>query len=162
EVPVFDRATRALRVPAFVKEVVAQLTFEARASNEINQASGVSVRVTINNYESLVANAEKRAVRTGEREIVPRVTDLHAVLASTAGKIELEYVGEDKREDELIDRLINRAVLKVWDNYLKVESLKRVVEHFEAGWGVEVSDQMPAEDYLEGIRQIPGLREGVE
>ncbi len=162
EVPVFDRAHRDLRVPAFMKEVIAQLTFEARGSNEINQASGVSVRVTINNYESLVSNAEKRAVRTGEREIVPRITDFHAVLASTAGKIELEYVGEDKREEDLIDRLINRAILKVWDGYLKVDVLKRVIEHFEAGWGVEVSDQMPAEDYLEGIRQIPGLREGVE
>src|SRR5581483_8518307 len=91
ETPVFDRGGRELRVPGFMKEVVAHLTFEARASNEINQASGVSVRVTINNYESLVSNAEKRAVRTGEREIVPRLTDLHAVLASTAGKIELEY-----------------------------------------------------------------------
>ena len=161
EVPVVDRDHAAVRVPGFIKEVVAQITFEARASNEINQSSGVSVRVTINNYESLLSNAEKRAVRLGEREIVPRLSDLHSVLASTAGKIELEYVGEDKREEDLIDRLINRAVLKVWDKYMKVEALKKVTEHFEAGWGVEVSDQMRAEDYLEGIRQIPGLREGV-
>jgi magnesium chelatase subunit I len=161
EVPVFDRDPASVRVPAFMKEIVAHLTFEARASNEINQSSGVSVRVTINNYESLLSNAEKRSVRLSEREIVPRLTDLHSVLASTAGKIELEYVGEEKREEELIDRLINRAVLKVWDKYLKVEAIKHVVEHFEAGWGVEVSDQMRAEDYLEGIRQIPGLREGV-
>src|SRR5206468_474532 len=99
----------------------------------------------INNYESLLSNAEKRSVRLGEREIVPRLTDLHSILASTAGKIELEYVGEDKRENDLIDRLINRAVLKVWDKYLKVEGLKKVTEHFEAGWGVEVSDRMRAE-----------------
>jgi magnesium chelatase subunit I len=161
EVPAVDRGVRDLRVPPFIREIVAQLTFEARASSEINQSSGVSVRVTINNYESLVSNAEKRAVRTAEREIVPRLTDLHAVLASTAGKIELEYAGEDKKEDELIARLINRAVLKVWDKYLKVEHLKRVVDHFEAGWGVEVSDRMSSEEYLEGIRQIPGLREAV-
>jgi magnesium chelatase subunit I len=161
EVPVFDRDAVAVRVPDFMKEIVAHLTFEARGSNEINQSSGVSVRVTINNYESLLSNAEKRAVRLGEREIVPRLSDLHAVLASTAGKIELEYVGEDKREDDLIERLINRAVLKVWDRNLKVEGLKKVTEHFEAGWGVEVSDQMRAEEYLEGIRQIPGLRDAV-
>ncbi len=161
EMPVFDRAAAAVRIPDFMKEIVAHLTFEARGSNEINQSSGVSVRVTINNYESLVSNAEKRAVRLSEREIVPRLTDLHSILASTAGKIELEYVGEDKREDDLIDRLINRAVLKVWDKYLKVEGLKKVTEHFEAGWGVEVSDRMRAEEYLEGIRQIPGLREAV-
>ena len=161
EVPVFDRDAVAVRVPDFMKEIVAHLTFEARGSNEINQSSGVSVRVTINNYESLLSNAEKRAVRLGEREIVPRLSDLHAVLASTAGKIELEYVGEDKREDDLIERLINRSVLKVWDRNLKVEGLKKVSEHFEAGWGVEVSDQMRAEEYLEGIRQIPGLRDAV-
>jgi len=161
EVPVSDREATAVRVPDFMKEIVAHLTFEARGSNEINQSSGVSVRVTINNYESLLSNAEKRAVRLGEHEIVPRLTDLHSILASTAGKIELEYVGEDKREDDLIDRLINRAVLKVWDQYLKVEALRKVTEHFEAGWGVEVSDRMRAEEYLEGIRQIPGLRDAV-
>jgi magnesium chelatase subunit I len=161
EMPSLDRGGRELRVPLFVKEVIAQVTMEARGSNEINQASGVSVRVTINNYESLISNAEKRAVRTGEREVVPRLTDLHSVLASTAGKIELEYVGEDRKDSELVDRLVGRAVLKVWDKYLRVDALKRVLDHFEAGWGVEVSDRMRSEEYLEGVRQIPGLREGV-
>ena len=161
ETPVFDREGRALRVPSFMKEIVAQLTFEARASNEINQTSGVSVRVSINNYETLISNAEKRSVRTGEREIVPRLTDLPAVPASTAGKIELEYGGETRKEEELVDRLIDRAVLKVWDKHLKVEALARVTDHFEAGWGVEVSDRMRSDEYREGVRQIPGLREAV-
>jgi magnesium chelatase subunit I len=162
ELATLDRDGRALRVPSFMKEVVAQLTFEARASNEISQASGVSVRVTISNYETLISNAEKRAVRTGEREIVPRLTDLHAVPASTAGKLELEYAGEDKKADELVDRLIGRAVLAVWNRYLTVEALGRVIAHFEAGWGVEVSDRMPALDYREGVQQIPGLREALD
>jgi magnesium chelatase subunit I len=161
EVAALDRDGRALRVPAFMKEVVAQVTFEARASNEISQASGVSVRVSINNYETLTSNAEKRALRTGEREIVPRLTDLHAVLASTSGKIELEYAGEDKKAEDLIDRLIGRAVLAVWDRYLTVDAVTRVVEHFEAGWGVEVSDRMPSAEYREGVQKIPGLREAV-
>src|SRR5207247_3566158 len=110
EMPVFDREAGAVRIPDFMKEIVAHLTFEARGSNEINQSSGVSVRVTINNYESLVSNAEKRAVRLGEREMVPRLTDLHSILASTAGKTALENVGEDKREDDLTNRLSNRGV----------------------------------------------------
>jgi magnesium chelatase subunit I len=156
-----DRDGRELRVPPFMKELVAQVTFEARTSNEISQASGVSVRVSINNYETLISNAEKRAVRTQEREIVPRLTDLHAVLASTAGKIELEYAGEDKKEEDLIERLIGRAVLAVWDRSLSVEALSRVVAHFESGWGVEVSDRMQAAEYREGVQKIPGLREAV-
>ena len=161
EVPPRDRAGRELRVPDFVKHLIAQLTMEARGSNEINQSSGVSVRVTINNYESVIANAEKRAVRCGEREIVPRITDLHAVLASTAGKIELEYAGEEKKEGDLIDRLLGRAVMKVFDRAITVESLKKVIDYFEGGGGVEVSDRMPAVDYLEGVRGIPGLREAI-
>ncbi len=143
-----------------MKEMLAQITFEARACNEINQTSGVSVRVTINNFESLISNAEKRAVRNGENEIVPRLSDLHSLYASTAGKIELEYVGEDKKEEDLIERLINRAVLKVFDRYLKIEDLKRVIAYFEQGWGVEVSDTSPASEYIEPLREIPGPARG--
>jgi magnesium chelatase subunit I len=161
ELPSIDRLDRVLGMPDFMKEVVAQLTFEARACNEINQTSGVSVRVTINNYESLISNAEKRAVRLGEREIVPRLSDLHALVASTVGKIELEYAGEEKKGEELIDRLFNRAILKVFDRRLKVDDLKDVIAYFEKGWGIEVSDMMKAEEYLDGVRAIPGLREGI-
>ncbi len=161
EAPIEARGEFPIRVPQFLKEIVAQMTMEARASNEINQASGVSVRVSINNYETLISNAEKRAVRTGEREIVPRLTDLPAVAASTIGKVELEYGGEDKGEGDLVERLINRAVLKIWDKYLTVEGCDRVVSHFEAGWGVEVSDRMRADEYQEGLRQIPGLQDVV-
>src|SRR5579862_3027458 len=162
EVGVVDREHAAVRIPGFVKEIVAQITFEARASNEINQSSGVSVRVTINNYESLISNAEKRTIRLGEREIVPRLSDLHSVLASTAGKIELEYAGEDKKDDDLIERLINRSVLKVFDRYLKLDDLKPVITYFEEGWGVEVSDSASSSEYLDALREVPGLREVVE
>jgi magnesium chelatase subunit I len=156
------RSEMPLRVAQFLKEILAQVTFEARASNEINQTSGVSVRVTINNLESLISNAEKRAVRNGDAEIVPRLSDLHSLYASTAGKLELEYVGEDKKEDDLIERLVNRAVLKIFDRYLKLDDLKRVSTYFEEGWGVEVSDNSPASDYMDALREVPGLREAVD
>jgi magnesium chelatase subunit I len=145
------RAGVDVRIPQFMKDILAQITFEARGSNEINQSSGVSVRVTINNYESAISNAEN--------EIVPRISDLHSLYASTAGKIELEYVGEDKKEDDLIERLINRAVLKVFDKYLKLDDLKKVSTYFEQGWGVEVSDSAPSSEYMEPLREVTGLRE---
>ena len=145
-----------------MKDILAQVTFEARASNEINQGSGVSVRVTINNHESVISNATKRAVRNGEHEIVPRLSDLHSLYASTAGKIELEYVGEDKKEEDLIERLINRAITKVFDRYFKVDELKTVVAYFENGWGVEVSDTAPASEYVEPLREITGLRDAID
>jgi len=156
-----DRRSHTVRIPQFMKDILAHMTFEARKSNEINQSSGVSVRVTINNYESMISNAEKRALRLKEPEVVPRISDLHSLLASTAGKIEMEYVGEDKREGELVEKLLNRAVLKVFDQYFSVNSLQKVVDYFNSGWGVEVSDSMPSEDYLEGIKEIPGLKEAI-
>ena len=156
-----SQRSHEVRVPQFMKEILAHLTFEARKSNEINQASGVSVRVTINNYESMISNAEKRALRLKEREVVPRISDLHTLLASTSGKIEMEYVGEDRKEDELVEKLLNRAVSKVFDQYLTLNSLQEMIDYFNSGWGVEVSDTMPSQDYLEGIKEIPGLKEAI-
>ncbi len=156
-----DKRSKKVEVPVFMKEILGNLTFEARKSNEINQSSGVSVRVTINNYESLISNAEKRALRCKENDIVPRISDLHALLASTTGKIEIEYVGEDKKEGELVEKLLNRSIVKVFDQRFSLNSLQKVVEYFNSGWGVEVSDQMPSQDYLEGIKEIPGLKEAI-
>jgi magnesium chelatase subunit I len=156
-----DQRSRKVEMPRFMKEILGQLTFEARKSNEINQSSGVSVRVTINNFETLISNAEKRALRCRESEIVPRVSDLHAMLASTTGKIEMEYVGEDKKEGEVVEKLLNRSIVKVFDQHFSLNSLQKVVEYFNAGWGVEVSDQMPSQEYLEGIKEIPGLKEAI-
>ncbi len=156
-----SQRSQTVHVPQFMKEVMAQMTFEARKSNEINQSSGVSVRVTINNYESMISNAEKRTLRLKEGEVVPRISDLHALLASTSGKIELEYVGEDKKEGELVEKLINRALSKVFDQYFSLNSLQKVIDYFNSGWGVEVSDAMPSQDYLEGIKEIPGLKEAI-
>jgi len=156
-----DQRSQPVRVPQFIKEILGHLTFEARKSNEINQSSGVSVRVTINNYESLISNAEKRTLRLKEGEVVPRVSDMHSILASTSGKIEMEYVGEDKKEDDLVEKLVNRALLKVFDQYFTVNALQKVVDYFNTGWGVEVSDAMPSQDYLEGIKEIPGLKEAI-
>lgn len=152
------RSEMPLRVADFLKEVLAQITFEARASNEINQTSGVSVRVSINNFESLIANAEKRAIINQDNEIVPRISDLHSLYASTAGKLELEYAGEEKKDEDLIERLVNRAVLKVFDRHVKLDELKPIIAYFEQGWGVEVSDRSPAGDYMDALREVPGLR----
>ena len=147
--------------PPFMKEICAQLTMEARGSNEINQSSGVSVRMTINNFESVISNAEKRAVRLGESEVVPRISDLYALYPSTAGKIELEYMGEEQKDGDLIERLVNRAVQKVFDKYMRIESLQPVIDHFANGGGVEISDMMPSQHYVEGIQNIQGLQESL-
>jgi magnesium chelatase subunit I len=147
-------------VPAFMEEIVAELTFQARRSPDVSQTSGVSVRLTIANYETLVANALRRALLLGEPEAVPRISDLAALDASTTGKLELEYAGADRSEAQVIEELRRRAVKAVFGERVPAEGVASVVEAFQQGWNVEVSAAMRAEEYLEGLDAIPGLREG--
>ena len=105
----------ALFVPPFMEEIVGELTFQARRSSDVNQASGVSVRMSIANYETLLANALRRALRQGEREAVPRISDLEALDASTSGKLELEYAGVERSECDVIRELTKRASKCVFD-----------------------------------------------
>lgn len=148
----------AVHVPRFLQELVAALTLQARRSPDVSQSSGVSVRMSIANYETLAAAAVRRAVRLGEPEAVPRVSDLDALLASTQGKLELEYAGAERPEAELIRDLARRATAEVFEAVVPLEGVAAVVEAFEQGWQVEVSADMPSAEYLEGLDQIPGLR----
>jgi magnesium chelatase subunit I len=106
----------------------------------------VSVRVTICNYENLISSALKRAVRLGEGEAVPRMSDLGALVASTAGKIELEAVG-DASEDKVLSKLVQRAVLNVFNRSFAAAELEPVVAAFQNGFTVQVSDMMPTSEY---------------
>jgi magnesium chelatase subunit I len=139
--------------------LVAEITLQARSSPDVNQTSGVSVRVSISNYETLIANAIRRAIRCGGEEAVPRISDLDALVTSTAGKLELEYAGEDRSEASVVRELIKRATRLVFDAVIPVEGVASVVESFNQGWNVEVSAGMPGRDYLEGLDEIRGLRE---
>jgi magnesium chelatase subunit I len=156
------RLERPLRVADFLKEIVARFTMEARRAPEVNQASGVSVRVSINNYETLLANAEKRALRCREPEVAPRMSDLHALFASSNGKIELEYGLDGARETAVIDRILSLAIKGAFDARIPAAELAPVVEYLGRGWGVAVSDSMPSADYAEALASIPGLREVVD
>ncbi len=145
------------RSPDYMKQVVAELTHLARRSNEISQRSGVSVRVSICNYENLISSALKRAVRLGEDEAVPRVSDLGALLASTAGKIELEAVG-DASEEKVLSKLLQRALLNVFNRSFAAAELEPVVAAFQNGFTVQVSDTMPTGEYVRQLGEVAPLR----
>ena len=107
-------------------EIVAEISQQARRSPHVNQRSGVSVRLSIANYETLVANATRRALRNGETEVVPRVSDLEALVASTAGKVEIETV-DDGREEQVLDRIVKASVLEVFRARVRPEKLAELV-----------------------------------
>jgi magnesium chelatase subunit I len=145
-----------IEVPPYMQEIVAELTHLARRSPEISQRSGVSVRVSISNYESLVANALRRAVRLREPLAVPRVSDLGATLASTAGKIELETAGEGD-EAKVIERLAQKAVLTVFNRHFHAAQFAELLETFGRGLTWDVGEGMPAADYERQAARAPGF-----
>jgi magnesium chelatase subunit I len=146
--------------PKYMKEIIAEITHLARKNPDISKRSGVSVRVSICNYENVVSNALRRAIRINERQAAPRVSDLPAVLASTMGKIELETVGE-ANEERLVDRLLQGAVLAVFNRYFLVAEFEDLIAQFEKGMGVEASDEMPAMQYVRQLADVRGLRSAV-
>ena len=148
-------------VPDYVKEVIAEITHSARKSPDINQRSGVSVRVSIANLETVVANAIRRATILGEKLAVPRISDLPYIVTSTTGKVEMEGF-EDKNEQKIIGDLTKRAVLTVFNRYFQFEELDPIVNQFNGGFNVETSDSMNAKSYVCYLKEIPGMAKAVK
>jgi magnesium chelatase subunit I len=147
-------------VPAFMKEIVAELTHLARRSHDVSQRSGVSVRMSVANYENIVSNATRRAIRLGERQTAPRISDLAGVVASTTGKIEIEVLGEIQ-EDQIVDKLIQGAVSTVFNRYFSVRDFDRLVLAFDNGLTVDASEMMPVHDYVHQLSHLDGVADAV-
>ncbi len=156
-----DDAERKVVVPQYMKEIVVEITRLARRSPDINQRSGVSVRASIADYEALLANALRRAIRLKEDEVVPRVSDLPYVLPALTGKIEFETV-DDGREEQVVDRLVQGAVLAVFNRYFSLGELEPIVARFKAGFAAEVSDLTSSADYKKLIKDTEGLDAAID
>ena len=145
-----------IHVPRYMQEVIAELTSLARHSSDINQRSGVSVRVSISNYETLISNALRRAIRQGERRVSPRITDMPYLVASFTGKIELESF-EEGREARVMEDLSKKAVLNVFSRYCHLDELESIVLYFAEGATVETGGDLPASPYVPMVKAIDGL-----
>ena len=145
-------------IPDYMVEIVANISQLARQSPQVNQRSGVSVRLGVANYETLVAAAARRALRLGEKEAVPRVSDLAALVSPTAGKVELDSLDEAS-EEELVGRLTRQAVLGVFGSSGASRTRKG---RFRArrGSAIEVGDDVPSSSYVESLALHPGCAPG--
>jgi magnesium chelatase subunit I len=146
-----------IAVPEYLAEVVATISHLARSSPHVNQRSGVSVRLTVANNETLLANATRRALRLGEDEVVPRVSDLDALVASTAGKIELDTVDEG-RDEQIVENLVKAAVLTVWRDRCDMGSLVELIAAFEEGRIVHAGEDVGSAAYVTLVSEVPALR----
>ena len=156
-----DAGGLAVTVPSFMTRIVVAITRAARSSPHVSQRSGVSVRLSISNSETMVANAMRRALRSGSDHVVPRVTDLDALSASTAGKVEIETL-EEGRETEILQRLVNSAVLSVFKDSVPPDLHRAVVDAFDEDLVVDVGDDVTDADYAELLAKVPALTAPVQ
>jgi magnesium chelatase subunit I len=148
-------------VPSFMKEILAALTAELRRSPQVNQRSGVSVRYSIGNLETLAASAVRRAARTGEQEIVPRVCDLPAVLEASLGRVEFDTI-EEGREPEILLGAMQAAELGVFNRRFSDFDFQPILGKFRGGFAAETSDLTPASELLAQFGELPGLAKLLE
>jgi magnesium chelatase subunit I len=144
-------------VPAYMEEVIATISHLARQSPHINQRSGVSVRLSVANYETLSASAARRALRLGESEAVPRISDLDSLASSTTGKVEIESVDEG-RDGQVIGRIISQAVLTVFKARVPTEQFRDAAGAFDDGTVVHAGDDVPSERFVEILASMPELQ----
>jgi magnesium chelatase subunit I len=152
-------APRKVEIPGYVREVIEEVAFQARADRKIDKRSGVSQRLPISTLELAVSNAERRALVNNEPLVVPRVTDIYAALPSITGKFELEYEGELKGAEHVARDLIRAAVGNVFTGMFEGADTRTVVEWFDLGGTLPLSDSTSAADVLAQTRGVQGLRE---
>ena len=144
--------------PAFMEEIVAQISHLARANANVSQRSGVSVRVSVSNHELLAANAVRRGLRAGETMVAPRVSDLEALVASTAGKIEIESV-DDGREGAVFEQILRGAVLQVYKRRVSGDKTKELITAFESGTVVSTGEDVSSSELFGFAQKVPELQQ---
>jgi len=150
-------SARNIFVPDFVKQIVEAIAFKARSDQRVDKRSGVSQRLPISCLENVISNAERRAIVTGEDHIVPRVADVYSALPAITGKIELEYEGELKGADTIARDLIRQAVQMIFRHYYPSTDFKQVIDWFEMGGHLKLSDSDPAATLLGTLEKVQGL-----
>lgn len=154
-----------VEIPDFMKEIISTITHAARGSSHVNQLSGVSVRLSVSNLETLAAAATRRYLvqdgyREGDGPIVPRVCDLDSLIASTAGKIEVDAL-EEGRDAEVIDHLMRSAVLTTFKSRIPIELIAAVVEAFEDEVVISTGHDVSTSAYAGVLASMPALQDAV-
>ena len=152
-----DGLSERMRLPDFLRETVEQIAFEARDDQRIDKHSGVSQRLPITVIESVVSNAERRALITGEDDIVPRISDVYAAIPSMTGKMELEYEGEQIGAHRIAKDLIKRAAGEIFEGYFVGIDFTGTVRWFDEGNSLRLADTAEAKECITLLEVVPEL-----
>ena len=121
-------------VPYFMRQIVEEISIAARKSKYVDQDSGVSARLSIANYSTMVASARRRAIVLGERPAVARVSDLAHCYSSSAGKIELDLMGSSQMtEPQVLEAVVAEAIQAVFEEHVEKHGLDEIGRLFAKG-----------------------------
>ena len=164
-----DLQTEQVYVPELAKDLLEQISFEARDSEYVDRKSGVSARTSINAYENLLSTAERRALANGEENTTVRLSDFMGVIPAITGKIELVYEGEQEGADSVALHLIDEAISSLFPEYFPpIKKLEHkdaagpyddLIHWFFEGEGVELLDELNDEEYRKRIDAIAPLKD---
>ncbi|HEU4334318.1 MAG TPA: AAA family ATPase [Candidatus Eisenbacteria bacterium] len=158
-------------IPEYIRELVETVALQARKSSYVDQSSGVSVRMTISLLENLISNAERRAIRHGERRTAVRVCDFQHGIASITGKVELVYEGEQEGAVAVAKHLVGKAVKEIFVKYFPdaykakekgegaASEYDPIFRWFAQGKKVEISDDLPTREFHKRLAQVAGLED---
>ena len=145
-------------VPYFMKELIEEISRAARKSKYVDQQSGVSARLSIANYRTMVASARQRAAVLGEQPAVPRISDLGHLYASSLGKLELDLMGSHQMsERQVLDAVLAQAIATVFGEYVDKHGLAEIAEIFAQGVKIEVGDMLPSSHYAALVKRVPPI-----
>jgi len=143
-------------VPYFMKELVEEVSRAARNSKYVDHESGVSARLSIANYRTMVASARQRAAVLSEQPAVPRISDLGHLYASSLGKLELDLMGTHQMsERQVLDAVLAEAIATVFGEYVDKHGLAEISQIFAEGVKIEVGDMLPSSHYAKLLERVP-------
>lgn len=164
-----SRQTQMIHVPDLAKDLLEQISFEARDNEYIDSRSGISARLSISAFENLLSTAERRAVKNKEEKTLLRFGDFLGVIPAITGKIELVYEGEQEGSAFVAEQLIGDAVKTLFPRYFtKIEKLEKpsadnpyndLVEWFFAESGFEILDELTEKEYKKKLDSVPPLND---
>lgn len=164
-------------IPYYFREIIEMTAMQARASEFVDQKSGVSARLTISSIENLISNAERRAILNNDDMIMPRMCDVLSIVPGITGKVELVFEGEQEGAIKVAKALISKSVREIYKKYFPNPLMKKkksaqekeikdpyaeIVEWFQYGGKVNIKDDMTFKEYFGELKKVDGLENFVK
>ncbi len=169
EVSALLSENKEIYVPELAKDVLEQISFEARDSEYVDAKSGVSARMSITAYENLLSTAKRRMLINGDTETQVRLTDFMGIIPAITGKIELVYEGEQEGAAFVGEALIEEAIKTIFPKYFpEISKLERkdeptayddIISWFFDQDGFELLDADSDKEYQQKLNAIVPLND---